>query len=467
MAGPPAARARGVVTVVGLGPAGPEHLSEATHRAVASAHAVYLRTRRHPSAAAFPEAVTFDPIYETAERFEDVYTQIVEELVAAATGAAEVGGSVVYAVPGSPMVAERSVELLLADDRVQAKIVPALSFLDLAWERLRVDPLAAGVRLVDGTRFAEEAAGSRGPLLVGQVWSGTVLSEVKLAVDADLAPMPAVTILHHLGLVDEQVREVPWDSIDRVVVPDHLTSLWIPAMAAPVAGEVVALDELARILRRECPWDREQTHASLRRHLLEESYEVLEAIDVLTEMEGRQGRDGQPDEAAAVVHLEEELGDLLFQVVFHAVLAAEAGRFTLADVARTVHAKLVARHPHVFGEVVAETPGEVARNWEVLKRSEKGRTSVVDGIPEALPALAFVAKLQQKAAGIGLVGRVRGGPGDHAVEPGRPDAEGAVGALLFEVVDHSRRIGVDPEGALRRVAAAYRRRIVEFERGRQ
>ena len=108
-------------------------------------------------------------------------------------------------------------------------------------------------------------------------------------------------------------------------------------------------------------------------------------------------------EATAVAHLEEELGDLLFQVYFHATLAAEEGRFTLADVARGVHDKLVARHPHVFGDVTAETADDVATNWEAIKKAEKGRTSVTEGIPAALPALALAAKLQRKATAIGMV----------------------------------------------------------------
>src|SRR4029077_5454325 len=123
--------------------------------------------------------------------------------------------------------------------------------------------------------------------------------------------------------------------------------------------------------RDRCPWDREQTHESLRRYLLEEAYEVIDAIDALPPV-GRtgseQGADPTPSGDEAWAHLEEELGDLLFQVYFHATLAAEEGRFTLAAVAAAIHAKLVRRHPHVFGEVEAETAGEVVANWDAIKR---------------------------------------------------------------------------------------------------
>ena len=205
---------------------------------------------------------------------------------------------------------------------------------------------------------------------------------------------------------------MPWDELDRSFIPDQLTSLWIPTFAAPVAAELVRLDELVHVLRQRCPWDREQTHGSLARHLLEESYEALEAIDAIDAVDatlrGQPARRAVTEPTAdveelAVAHLEEELGDLLFQVYFHAALAAEEGRFTLADVARGVHDKLVSRHPHVFGDVVADTPEELAANWEAMKKSEKNRSSVTEGIPAALPALALMAKLQRKALAVGMV----------------------------------------------------------------
>src|SRR5213079_2455750 len=149
--------------------------------------------------------------------------------------------------------------------------------------------------------------------------------------------------------------------LDRDIEPDHLTSLYLPALAPPVASEVARFAELVATLRLRCPWDREQTHQSLTRHLLEETYEVLEAIESLPE---------------GVHHLEEELGDLLFQIVFHAALAAEEGAFTLADVARGIHDKLVHRHPHVFGDVAAHSADQVLANWEQIKQAEKGRASV-------------------------------------------------------------------------------------------
>jgi MazG family protein len=181
----------------------------------------------------------------------------------------------------------------------------------------------------------------------------------------------------------------------------------------------------------------------------------------------------------------EELGDLLVQVVFHACLAEERGRFTLGDVAAGVHDKLVARHPHVFGDVTATTPGEVADNWEHIKREEKGRQSVTEGIPDALPSLALATKLQGKAEAIGanlpdfehgrdwLVGAIGqlaapAGPPDNGsgASPSAADENGErrMGAMLFGLADLARRLGVDAEHSLRSTALSFRGRIVEVER---
>src|SRR4051794_29086986 len=251
------------VDVWGLGPADASLIPGGLLEATASATTI-VRTMRHPAAAALPSSVlTCDDLYETGETIEDVYAAIVQRVVENAPA--------VYVVPGSPWIAEHTVELLRQRADIEVVVHPALSFLDLAWARLGVDPVALGARLVDGRRFAVEAAGERGPLLVGQCDQAHVLSDIKLAVDEG----PEVVVLQRLGLADEAVTTVPWDDLDRVVVPDHLTSLWIPRFAEPVAGEVARFVELVRTLRAECPWDREQTHASLTRFLLEETYEVL------------------------------------------------------------------------------------------------------------------------------------------------------------------------------------------------
>jgi len=416
------------VVVVGLGPAGPELMSQMARGALAGvpAAARFLRTERHPAAAAIEGAATFDHRYEAATTMDEVYGGIVGDLVAAAA----VHGRVVYGVPGSPLVAERTVELLrarAAAGDIAIEIIPAISFLDLVWERLGIDPLAAGVRLVDGHRFAVEAAGDRGPLLVAQADSDFTLSEVKLAVEDG----PVVTVLQRLGLPDERVAEVAWADLDRDVEADHLTTLWVPRLAAPVAAELQRFSDTVRALRERCPWDRVQTHQSLTRYAVEEAHEVVEAIDAL----------GDDPGAVEIDALCDELGDLLFQVVLHAMIAEQAGWFTLADVAAGVDSKLVRRHPHVFGEVEVADADEVVRNWDALKRAEKpDRQGPLDGIPPGLPALQLAAKVLRRA-------------GTLAQQANATEAE--AGEELLATVMRLAAGGVDLEAALRRAVRRH------------
>ena len=427
------------VVVVGLGPAGPELLTAATIEAIAATPVRFIRTTRHPAAVAVAGATSFDRHYEQADTIEAVYAAIVEDLVVAARD----HGRVLYAVPGSPAVAERTVELLREDDRVAVDVLPALSCADLAWARLGVDPLARGARIVDGHRFGVEAAGERGPLLVLQCDAADVLADIKLAVDDG----PAVTVLQRLGLPDERIEAIAWHELDRVAA-DHLTSLWIPEMAAPVAWELARFAELVRMLRTACPWDAAQTHTSLRPYVIEEAYEVAEAID-----------------EADPAHLEEELGDLLLQVVLHATLGAEEGEFTLADVARGIHDKLVRRHPHVFGG--SGGPGD----WERLKQEETGRTSAMDGIAQALPGLVYAEKIQRRAAAVGFDWPDAAGAWpkiDEELAELRA-AEGAgieaeLGDLLFACVNVARHLGADPEAAVRGASAKFATRFAAVER---
>ncbi len=467
-------RLRPHITVVGLGPAGDELLGAKSAELLAGPSPVFLRTARHPAAAGLVGVQTFDALYESSDTFETVYAAIVEDLVAAA---ATVAGGVVYAVPGSPSVAERTVELLRADERVDVTVIPALSFLDLAWAALGIDPLTHGVRLVDALDFEQVAELEDGPFLVAQAWSRHLLSNVKLSagdrVEDELA---RPVLLHHLGLDDELVLAVDWWELDRTIEPDHLTSVYFPALGRrrTAAVEVARLEALMDTLREHCPWDQAQTHASLMPHLVEESYEVLDALAGLDDLGGSE---------AAYAHLEEELGDLLFQIVFHSRLASEEGRFDLAGVARGVHDKLVHRHPHVFGDVEATEAEQVVANWEEIKRSEKGRRSVTEGIPVGLPALMLTAKLARKARSVGLEppGADAVGPAvgaldrlaqaaekadPHPDDPLSSDATGlerAVAECLYVVANLAQRLGIDAEHALRERALHLRDDIVAAE----
>ncbi|MGB8858962.1 MAG: nucleoside triphosphate pyrophosphohydrolase [Ilumatobacteraceae bacterium] len=454
---------RARVSIVGLGPAGAEFVTEHTRTEIARVPHRYLRTSRHPSAGLVPAPIVFDDVYEAADTFADVYAEITERLVAAAIE----HGEVLYAVPGSPMVLERTVRTLRADDRVECVIHPAMSFLDVVYTRLGIDPVEVGLTLIDGHEFATAAAGLSGPLLVAHTHANWVLSEIKLAVENATGEEPVV-ILQRLGSPDECITHTTWAELDRVVEADHLTSIYIPQLGSPVAAELVRFHQLARTLREQCPWDQEQTHQSLVRYLLEETYEVVDALQAL-----------DPDDPSTDDHLIEELGDLLYQIEFHATIAEQEGRFTMADVAQGVHDKLVRRHPHVFppagGElVVADDTATVLSNWEAIKQREKGRTSVFEGVPHSLPSLGYADAVQRKAAKTGFDWPDVHGAWpkieEEADEVRRAVAEGDAGAvldevgdLLFAVVNVARHLGVEPESALRAATLKFRTRFEQVE----
>ena len=244
-----------------------------------------------------------------------------------------------------------------------------------------------------------------------------------------------------------------------------------PASAPDAPGQraeglhtaVLLLDELVRTLREQCPWDREQTHTSLRRYLLEETYEALEALDA------RAGGHGDAD--ALDRDLCEELGDLLYQVWFQAHLASERGAFSIVDVARGVRDKLIARHPHVYGDVEAPDADAVRGMWDAIKLREKGRDSVMDGIPQTLPALLRAVKVQKRAAAASLSADERPrGPftetEDALAELRAEPNEHTLGELLLAAVELSRRIKVDPEDALRSATGRAEGRYRTLEAGR-
>ncbi len=302
-------------------------------------------------------------------------------------------------------------------------------------------------------------------MLVAQCDEALVVADAKLTLLEHADPATPVTVLAHLGLDDEHVAVVPLAELDRIT-PDHLTSFAL-TLRDPAPGAALArLLELARTLRRPggCPWDAEQTHHALTRYLLEEAYEVVDAVETLPV----DAPAGTAADDPAYARLVDELGDLLYQVVFHAILAEEAGAFGLGEVARGVHDKLVRRHPHVFGDVTAPTTSDVMRNWEQIKKDERASDSIMGGITPGLPSLLYAHKLWRKAASVGL------DPGGVEASLERiedacarlrahEDDEVVLGELLASTVTLARALGVDAESALRGWSVRFRANFEAME----
>ena len=442
--------------VVGLGPAGLDRVGPSALALLLDGSVpVVVRTMEHPAAAELGmrrEVLSCDDLYEQAADFDQVYREIVERVLSMA----EVG-PVTYAVPGSPLVGERTVGMLREAFTV-VEVQPGESFLDLVLARSGIDPLTRGLQVLDAHELPFPLL-LHLPTVIAQVDTPVSLLTVRDALLALLPEDTPVTRCADLGGDAELVMTIPLEDLR----PEH-AGLRVSLVVDVPAPGWPGLVQTNSLLRRECPWDREQTHHSLARHLLEEAYEALEAIEALP----AEAPDGEPD-VAGYIDLEEELGDLLLQVVFHATLASETGVFGIEEVAEAIRRKLVARHPHVFGDATADSAAHVVANWERLKKDEKGRESLLDGVPRSLPSLARSHQLQQRAAGAGFdwpdVAGVAAKVREELAEALADDADPVheIGDLLFSAVNLARHFAVDPEQALRSAADRFERRFRAIE----
>ena len=479
----------GMITIVGLGPGAVGHLSLETMSIMQGCEQVILRTAVHPTVAELAKQgvkyTSCDDLYEAGASFEEVYQNVVTRVLTAAHK-----GDVVYAVPGSPLVAEKTVVLLREQAKAQnieLAIKPSMSFLDLAYVALGIDPIA-GLRIIDAQDFGAIADAGQYPLMITQVYSQLVASDLKIALMENLPDEYELYFLRNMGLEDEECRPVKLFELDRQPKIDHLTSVYIPPMGEDenmpcgimAFGEdeeeeavenmvdtasfddvdIQPLVDVMRTLREPggCPWDREQTHASIRSNMIEEVYEYLEAVDA----EDTEG-------------MREELGDILMQIVFHARMAEEAGRFDLQDVIDEVVDKLIRRHPHVFGETKVTGSDEVLVNWEAIKKTEKTeRKHVLDGVTQGLPALLRAYKLQSKAAKVGFDWPDVKGVWDKVQEElvelqdalasgDRAAAENELGDVLFALVNYARHQKIEPEVALNGTNNRFAKRFAHVE----
>jgi tetrapyrrole methylase family protein/MazG family protein len=368
-----------------------------------------------------------------------------------------------YAVPGHPLVAERTVQLLLQaaeETDVSVEIAGGTSFLDPLFTLLRIDPIE-GFSLLDGTALSAEQLDPRLHILIGQVYDRFVASDVKLTLMEVYPDDHPVTVVTAAGIPRmQEIRTVPLHELDH---SNHFTD-WTSVYVPPVREESALyrrFDYLAGVIARlrgpdGCPWDRKQTHESLRPYLLEETYEFLDAV-----------AEGDVEAMA------EELGDILLQVLLHAQIASEEGFFDIRDVVAGLTDKMIRRHPHVFGDAKVETADEVNRNWEEIKQKEKGEkpVSVLSGIPSQFPALLKAYELSKKAAKVGFDWEKKGDvfrkAEEELAELSRAESdrerEEELGDLLFVAVNLARFLKVNPELALLGACRKFERRFRHLE----
>jgi tetrapyrrole methylase family protein/MazG family protein len=297
------------------------------------------------------------------------------------------------------------------------------------------------------------------PVLIAQIYSRLVASEVKMTLNAVFPDEHPVRLVHAAGTKDELIEELKLYEIDRSEHIGLLTSLYVPPLGEGTSFE--AFQEIVAHLRAPdgCPWDREQTHESLRTHLIEEAYEALEAID-------------SGDFGA----IQEELGDLLLQIVLHSQIASEEGEFTVNTVIKGIYDKIIRRHPHVFGEVQLDGVTGVLQNWERLKEAErkdngKEKKGLLDGVPLSLPALIQAEEYQDRAARVGFDWPVVDGVLDKVAEEiqeiktatNQTELAEEIGDLFFVLVNLARWKKIDAESALRETNLKFKRRFSYVE----
>jgi tetrapyrrole methylase family protein/MazG family protein len=455
---------RAGITIVGLGPGDPGQLTLEAWRWLESAGEVYLRTRQHPTVPGLPPGLrieSFDDVYEGSERFEDVYATIIERVLA--LGRRPQG--VTYAVPGHPFVAESTAPEIVRRAKAEGlpvRLIEGVSFLEPTFSALCIDPFP-NLMLLDaleiGRQHTPGFAADR-PALIAQIYSRQTASELKLTLTTVYPDEHPVRLVHAAGTAAQVVEDLALYEIDRSPHLGLLTALYLPAL-----GEGTTLEAFQEVVARlrapdGCPWDREQTHLSLRQYLLQETYEAIEALDA-----------EDPDS------LREELGDLLLQILLHAQIAYEEGEFTLAEVIQGIYNKIIRRHPHVFGDVQVGGVDGVLVNWEKLKeaeRKEKGieaEKGLLDGVPLALPALNQSQEIQDRAARVGfdwatiepVWDKVREELQEVQDAPSADERAKELGDLLFAVVNLARWYKVDSETALRETNARFRRRFRHIE----
>lgn len=454
-----------MIKIVGLGPGAKEALTIGTVWELEKNKNIFLRTEKHPTVDYLNEKgikfSTYDNVYESMESFDEVYMNIAKDLVEKH----EELGDLVYAVPGHPLVAEKSVFNLIEECKqrnIEYSVIPAVSFIDAMMEGLMIDPIE-GLKVIDAFDINNQILDKRIGTVITQVYNPLIASEVKLRLLDQYDDETEIFYVRAAGIKgQESIRKIPLYELDMQEDIDYLTSIYIPK-DLDNKKDFNDLLEIVDILRSEngCPWDREQTHKSLEKALVEESYEVIDAID-------------RDDDNGLV----EELGDVLLQVVFHAAIGKEDGYFDINEVIAGICNKMINRHPHVFGNLKnINTSEDVISKWDDLKKNEKGYESLAEemkGITKGLPALLRAHKVQNKAKKVGFDFEDVNSAIDKLKEEiqevldvyntkNMDKIKNEVGDLLFSCVNVARFLNVDEELALNATIDKFVKRFTYIE----
>ncbi|MGE7186903.1 nucleoside triphosphate pyrophosphohydrolase [Peribacillus sp. NPDC006672] len=383
------------ITIIGLGAGDLDQLPLGIYKKLTQTEQCFVRTIDHPVIGDLKREginfTAFDGIYEKHDQFEAVYEEIAETLLQEASSR-----SVLYAVPGHPMVAEKTVQLLLEKGPslgIAIKLEGGQSFLDPLFQAVQIDPIE-GFQLLDGTDLSPDDLHITQHMIIGQVYDAFSASNVKLTLMEKLPDDYEVYIVTAAGSSQEKVTKCALFELDRQMELSNLTSVYVP----PVREEALRYREFSKLrqviaeLRGPggCPWDKKQTHESLKKYLIEEAYELIDSID-------------EEDDEGMVG----ELGDVLLQVMLHSQIGEDEGMFTVDDVIEGITAKMIRRHPHVFGDVEVNGEEDVLVNWQKIKEDEKGSEtkasiSILDGIEKSLPNLLRAEEYQKRAAKVGF-----------------------------------------------------------------
>lgn len=469
-----------LITIVGLGPGRWADLTLQA-RAVLSQAAednktAYFRTVLHPPVGTIKQEIpnlrieSFDRLYDEVSNWHTLHQQIAEEVCTLA-----MQQPLIYAVPGHPLIGESSVQQVLGLARrhgLSTGVVAGLSFLDQVCTVLELDPLEVGTQIIDATKLAAlDSHGIAGkiiptiPLLVAQVYDRRLAGAVKFALSECYPDSWPVKLVRTGVDIDEAVMEMPLRELDDNAFTSHLSTLYVPPIDELKAFRLPeTLRYITMRLRREpdgCPWDREQTHRTLTHDLIEETYEVVEAL-----------------EENNMQKLAEELGDLLLQVYLHAEIARQEGDFVIGDVFEHVNTKLIRRHPHVFGQVEVTGTDQALQSWEIIKRQERAvagkdvhAESLLDGVSLAAPALVVAQEYQKRARSVGFefstfeeaLAKLAEELQElkEATTPEHRHEE--MGDILWMAARIAGRLNIDAEEALRYAGRKFRRRLLAME----